>query len=143
MQSEDTPLIGVVGPCSSGKSVLAHRLRARGHRVKEIRQEHSCVPDMWQRITKPALLVYLDVSMEEGARREGLAKPSSWWVEEREFRLAHARQHCDLYVDTTALTPDEVLERVVAFLGKRESEKARKREGEKARKRKGERARKR
>jgi len=116
MPGEDTPLIGVVGPCSAGKSVLARRLRARGYRVKEIRQEHSYVPDMWQRITNPALLIYLDVSMEEGARREGLAKPSSWWVEEREFRLAHARRHCDLYVDTTALTPDEVLEQVVVFL---------------------------
>ena len=116
MQNGDTPLIGVVGPCSSGKSVLARRLRARGYRVKEICQEHSGVPDMWQRITKPALLVYLDVSMEEGARREGLAKPSSWWVEAREFRLAHARRHCDLYVDTTELTPDEVLEKVAAFL---------------------------
>ncbi|MEA3396448.1 MAG: hypothetical protein U9R05_03200 [Chloroflexota bacterium] len=116
MPSGDVSLIGIVGPCSSGKSVLARCLRARGHRVKEIRQEHSCVPDMWQRITQPALLIYLDVSMEEGARREGLAKPSSWWVEEREFRLAHARQHCDLYVDTTSLTPDEILEQVVAFL---------------------------
>lgn len=119
MPGEDAPLIGVVGPCSSGKSVLARRLRDRGYRVKEICQEHSCVPDMWQRITRPSLLVYLDVSMEEGARREGLAKPSSWWVEEREFRLAHARRHCDLYVDTTTLTPDEVLEQVAAFLAER------------------------
>ena len=64
MPGEDTPLIGVVGPCSAGKSVLARRLRARGFHVKEIRQEHSCVPDMWQRITNPALLVYLDVIID-------------------------------------------------------------------------------
>jgi len=37
-------------------------------------------------------------------------------VEEREFRLAHARTHADLYVDTTDLTPDEVLERVLNHL---------------------------
>jgi chloramphenicol 3-O-phosphotransferase len=109
-------LIGIVGPCSSGKSELARRLRARGYRVKEIRQEHSAVPTMWQRLTNPDLLIYLDVSQEIAAQREGLSKPSSWWVEEREFRLAHARTHADLYVDTTNLTPDEVLERVLDHL---------------------------
>ncbi|MFP4343192.1 MAG: hypothetical protein ACLFU8_00735 [Anaerolineales bacterium] len=109
-------LIGIVGPCSSGKSELARRLRARGYRVKEIRQEHSGVPTMWQRLTDPDLLIYLDVSQEVAARREGLSKPSSWWVEEREFRLAHARKHADLYVDTTDLTPEEVFERVIAQL---------------------------
>ncbi len=54
--------------------------------------------------------------MTEGARREGLAKPSSWWLEEREVRLAHAREHCDCYIDTTNLTPDEVLERALGCL---------------------------
>jgi chloramphenicol 3-O-phosphotransferase len=109
-------MVGVVGPCSAGKTTLAEGLRARGYRVKEIRQEHSRVPDMWQRITKPDLLIYVDVSMAEGARREGLDKPSSWWGEEREFRLAHARAHCDLYVDSTGRTPAETLAEVLAFL---------------------------
>lgn len=109
-------LIGIVGPCSSGKSELARRLRGRNYRVKEIRQEHSGVPYMWRRLANPDVLIYLDVSMEEGARREGLAKPSSWWPEEREVRLAHARRHCDCYIDTTELTPDEVLERALHCL---------------------------
>ena len=112
-------LIGLVGPCSAGKSTLAKQLRAAGYRVKEIRQEHSGVPDMWLRITNPDLLIYLDVSMDVGAQREGLAAPSSWWVEEREFRLAHAREHCDLYVDTTGLTPGEVFDAVRVFLEER------------------------
>ncbi|MBN1486515.1 MAG: hypothetical protein JW981_02660, partial [Anaerolineae bacterium] len=56
-------LIGIVGPCSAGKSSLARELRHRGYRVKEIRQEHSAVPSMWQRITNPDILLYLDVSM--------------------------------------------------------------------------------
>ena len=71
---------------------------------------------MWQRLTNPDVLVYLDVAPWTAARREGLAKPSSWWQEEREVRLIHARQHCDLYVDTTNLSPQEVFERVLAFL---------------------------
>ena len=74
------------------------------------------MPSMWQRLTNPDILIYLDVSMEEAARREGLAKPSSWWIEEREVRLAHARQHCDLYVDTTNLSPQEVIERLLTYL---------------------------
>lgn len=105
-------LVGVVGPCSSGKSTLARRLRAEGYRVKEIRQEHSAVPDMWLRMTNPDVLVYLDVSLEVAARREKLAKPSSWWQAERDVRLAHARVHCDCYVDTSMLTPQEVFEQI-------------------------------
>ena len=101
-------LVGIVGPCSAGKSTLARRLRADGYQVKEIRQEHSAVPDMWKRLTNPTLLIYLDVSMEVAAAREGLARPSSWWVDERVRRLAHAREHCDLYIDSTSLTPDAV-----------------------------------
>ncbi len=109
-------LIGVVGPCSAGKTTLARGLRAAGYRVREIRQEHSGVPDMWRRMTNPDLLVYLDVSQEEAARRERLDKPSSWWGVEREERLAHARAYCDCYVDTSTLTPHEVLERVLRCL---------------------------
>lgn len=109
-------LIGIVGPCSSGKSALAQALRAQGYRVKEIMQEHCAAPAMWQRITNPDVLIYLDVSLEEGARREGLPKPSSWWPEERAVRLAHARQHCDLYLDTSALTPAQVVHHIAAFL---------------------------
>lgn len=112
----DAPLIGVVGPCSSGKSELARRLRAIGYRVKEIMQEHSAAPAMWQRITNPDVLIYLDVDMAVAAQREGLSAPSSWWPEERNVRLAHARVHCDLYIDTSTLSPDDVLACAVAFL---------------------------
>jgi len=71
---------------------------------------------MWQRISNPDVLVYLDVSMDVAAQREGLEQPSSWWIEEREVRLAHARAHCDLYIDTSALTPEEVLTEALQFL---------------------------
>jgi hypothetical protein len=108
--------IGIVGPCSAGKSTLGRRLRADGYEVREIAQEHSGVPDMWRRIGAPDVLIYLDVSMEVGAQREGLAAPSSWWPSERTTRLAHARRHCDLYIDTTTLVPEEVYARVRVHL---------------------------
>jgi len=112
----DARRIGIVGPCSSGKSTLARILRAQGYCVKEIMQEHCAAPMMWRRITNPDVLIYLDVSMDVAARREGLEAPSSWWVEEREVRLAHARANCDLYVDTSALTPEDVLAQVADYL---------------------------
>lgn len=111
-------VIGIVGPCSAGKSTLAKGLRGLGYTVKEIMQEHAAAPDMWLRITNPNILIYLDVSPEVAVVREGLSKPSSWWQEEREVRLAHARHHCDLYVDTSLLSPAEVLARVELFLDK-------------------------
>jgi chloramphenicol 3-O-phosphotransferase len=116
MNNPSATLIGIVGPCSSGKSTLAKRLRALGYEVREIRQEHSGVPTMWLRLTNPDVLIYLDVSVEAAVWREGLSAVPSWWEEERTFRLAHARAHCDLYVDTTVLTPEETFRQVVEFL---------------------------
>ncbi len=109
-------LIGVVGPCSSGKSTLARTLREHGYRVKEIRQEHSGAPTMWQKLTNPDWLIYLDVDPQVAARREGLAEPSSWWEDERNYRLAHARAHCDLYIDTTELAAEAISAQALAFL---------------------------
>lgn len=114
----DARRIGIVGPCSSGKSTLARALRAQGYRVKEIMQEHCAAPAMWRRITNPDVLIYLDVSMDVAAQRERLDSPSSWWGAEREVRLVHARAHCDLYVDTTMLAPAEVLAQVLSYLHK-------------------------
>ena len=111
-------LIGIVGPCSSGKSTLAESLRTHGYRVKEIMQEHCAAPDMWWRITKPDVLVYLDVNDEVAMLREGLEKPSSWWREEREVRLVHAREHCNVYIDTSPLTPTDVVTQVQVYLKK-------------------------
>ncbi len=112
----DARRIGIVGPCSSGKSTLTRALRALGYCVKEIMQEHCAAPMMWRRISNPDVLIYLDVSMEIAAQREGLDQPSSWWVEEREFRLAHARANCDVYIDTSALTPEDILTQTLNYL---------------------------
>jgi len=112
---ERRPLIGVVGPCASGKSLLVGALRAQGYNAREVAQEHSYVPTMWQCFTQPDLLVYLDVSWEVACQRRPTDAGADWWAEQAR-RLRHARQHADLYIHTDGLTPQEVLDRVLAFL---------------------------
>jgi deoxyadenosine/deoxycytidine kinase len=111
----DRQKIGVVGPCAAGKSTLVAGLQQRGFWGKPIAQEHSYVKDMWQRISKPDFLVYLDVSYPLTIQRRKLDwTEDEYWEEIR--RLSHARQHADLYVDTDPYTPQEVLYKVLEFL---------------------------
>jgi hypothetical protein len=105
----------LVGICGSGKSTLARELLARGYEVRECRQEHSGVPHMWQVISRPDVLVYLDAS-EDTLIRRGRRPYMPGWFEVQRMRLAHARAHCDLYLMTDALTPPQVLEQVLDFL---------------------------
>ncbi len=114
-RDEKRPLIAVVGPCASGKSTLVQALRARGYNTREVVQEHSYVPTMWQLITQPDLLIYLDVSWEVSQQRRPIDTGTDWW-DELAQRLRHARQHADLYIHTDLLTPQEVLDRVLIFL---------------------------
>jgi len=109
------PLIGIVGPCAAGKSTLIRNLQGHNLRLKHIAQEHSYVPDMWQRLTKPDILIFLDVSFEEANRR----RPMPWKEADyraQQHRLRHARQHADFYLLTDGLTPEEVAARVLDFL---------------------------
>lgn len=109
--------IKVVGPCASGKSVLAVGLRRLGYDASSAAQDHSYVPDMWRRINPPDILVYLDVSLEAAHRR---GRDSHGWdqeyLDQQRARLRHARDHCDLYLGTDDLSEEEVLARVVEFL---------------------------
>jgi deoxyadenosine/deoxycytidine kinase len=111
------PLIAVVGPCASGKSLLVHALQQRGYNAREVAQEHSHVPTMWQRITQPDLLIYLDVSWVVAAQRRPTDAKADWWSE-LIHRLQHARQHADLCIHTDELTPREVLEQALVFLNR-------------------------
>ena len=110
--------VGLVGPCAAGKTTVARALSARGWRAKAIAQEHSFVPDMWQRLTRPRVLVYLDVSWETARRRKALRLSPADFAEQQR-RLAHARAHADLIVRTDPLTPAETVARVDAFLRRR------------------------
>ncbi len=107
--------VGLVGPCAAGKTTVARALSARGWRAKAIAQEHSFVPDMWQRLTRPRVLVYLDVSWETARRRKALRLSPADFAEQQR-RLAHARAHADLILCTDPLTPAETVARVEAFL---------------------------
>lgn len=111
-----SPRIAVVGACASGKSTLIDALREEGFEARHVAQEHSYVPHMWQRITRPDILIYLDVDYETiMARRPHFNFKPDDLVQQND-RLAHAREHCDFYLDTTGLTPAEVQEKTLKFL---------------------------
>jgi cytidylate kinase len=114
-ESSPAVKIGIVGPCAAGKTTLISALRQHGYWARHIAQEHSYVADMWQRISNPELLIYLDVSYKISMLR----KPMNWG--EKDFteqvrRLLHARQHANLYIDTSNLSTGEVLQKVLDFL---------------------------
>jgi deoxyadenosine/deoxycytidine kinase len=108
-------LIGVVGPCGSGKSTLITGLNQHGYTCRHIAQEHSYVPAMWQIITKPDLLIYLHASFQISTARRKLN-----WVEsdhaEQLRRLSHAREHANIIINTDDLTPSQILQQTLDFL---------------------------
>lgn len=111
--------IAIVGPCSAGKSTLVTALREAGYDARHVAQEHSYVPAMWQRISKPDLLIYLDLSYAVARARRPYIDGGPERLAEQHRRLAHARKHCHLYVNTNGLTPQQVQERVFGFLQSR------------------------
>ena len=102
------PVIGVVGPCAAGKSTLIRGLRLHGYEPRHIAQEHSYVKDMWQRLVNPDALIYLHVAFPHTLKRRNLNWTEAEYAEQLR-RLAHARQHADILIDTSELTPEEVL----------------------------------
>jgi chloramphenicol 3-O-phosphotransferase len=118
MTSEKTlPLrIALVGPCASGKSTLAKMLADGMFEIRHVAQDHSFVPDMWRRVSKPDVLIYLDVDYETIKARRPITTLRPADLAEQERRLAHARKHCDLLIDTSSLTPAEVAAQAMEFL---------------------------
>jgi deoxyadenosine/deoxycytidine kinase len=108
MKKSDQPRIGVVGPCGSGKSTLAQKLKAYGLEVREIAQEHSFAPAMWQKISHPDILIFLDVSYQSATIRKEFNWTQGEYSEQLK-RLQHALNHCDIYIHTDNLTTTEVL----------------------------------
>ena len=115
--SQKQPLIGVVGVCASGKSTLIKGMEARGFRMRHIAQEHSYVKDMWKRITNPDVLIFLDATYPLTVKRRQLDWTEADWTEQQR-RLAYAREHADLYINTDDLSIEQVLEMVIAFIWK-------------------------
>lgn len=120
-KEKDKVRVAVVGPCVSGKSELVRALRAAGYEARHVAQEHSYVPAMWQRISRPDLLIYLDVDYATAKARRPRIDWGAERLAEQAKRLAHARQHCDLYLDTSTLTAAEIQEEAFALLARWEA----------------------
>ncbi|MHB8778776.1 MAG: hypothetical protein ACYC6R_13625 [Anaerolineales bacterium] len=115
MEDDSAPLIGIVGPCGSGKSTLVAGLTKHGYRCRHIAQEHSYVKHMWRVITNPDILIFLQCSFENSTSRRKLNwLPADY--EEQLRRLSHAREHADLIIDTNLINSDEVLAQVLDHL---------------------------
>lgn len=105
----DPPLIGIVGVCASGKSTLINELQRLGYHCRHIAQEHSYVPNMWQRLTNPDVLIYLSASYETTITRRKL----NWTPKEYQVqldRLIHAHQFAQIIIVTDQLSAPEVVE---------------------------------
>jgi deoxyadenosine/deoxycytidine kinase len=103
--------IAVVGPCTSGKSTLVNNLKKLGYHAWCVAQEHSDVKWLWKH-KNPDFLVVLDVSIETARKRRNVS-----WNEhklgEQHKALADARKHCNLYIPTDDLTPEEITSKVI------------------------------
>ena len=115
-RTPELPLVKIVGVSASGKSTLVQALRVRGYNARPVSQEHSNVPDLWQQFDKPRVLILLDVTLDAQRQR----RPDVTWTRAWHFtelnRLHHARSRADLQVNTSDLTPAQVLEIVLVFL---------------------------
>ena len=90
-------------------------LEKHGYRCRHIAQEHSYVKHMWQVITKPDVLIFLQCSFHNSTTRRNL----NWTLadyEEQQRRLSHAHQHAHLIIETEGLNAEEVLARALNFL---------------------------
>lgn len=108
-------LIGIVGPCGAGKTTLANNLKALQINARAIAQEHSYVPNMWQVLTHPDILIYLDASYPVTMQRRNMRWTYQEYQEQHQ-RLRHAREQADFYIFTDPLTPEGVTQLVVNFI---------------------------
>ena len=110
--------IGIVGPCAAGKTTLQNNLIRLGYDAHAIAQEHSGVQSMWQRITNPDVLIFLDASRATICARLNVNWEQSY-IDEQQRRLTHAREHADFFLITDPLTREQVAERAIDFLNSR------------------------
>jgi chloramphenicol 3-O-phosphotransferase len=74
---------------------------------------------LWQH-SHPDVLIALEVDIRAVRERRGGSWPE--WLHDRQVRrLAAASRAADLAIDTTAISPQTVVDRVVAYLQRREA----------------------
>ncbi len=110
------PLIKVVGVSGSGKSTLVRLLRQAGYLARTVSQEHSSVPDLWQQFDQPQILIFLYVDVEQ----QRLRRPDVAWnragLAAEEKRLADARAHANLRINTSGLSGELVFKITLSYL---------------------------
>ena len=106
--------VAIVGVCGSGKSELARHLLAQGIDVRQVAQEHSHVARLWAHAGEPDVLVYLSARLAT-VRQRGKAMDAIVLAAQRR-RLANARAHAHLRLETDALSPADVAARVLDYL---------------------------
>jgi GTPase SAR1 family protein len=109
--------IAVVGHCASGKSTLVGALRRSGYDAHAVAQEHSGIAWLW-RHSEPDLLIYLDVPLAAIRARRGEEWPQAVY-DAQEARLADARAHAHLVLDTSEESIAEMTAHAVAFVRER------------------------
>src|SRR3954452_14191038 len=112
--SAESRKIVVVGPCAAGKSTLVSTLRELGYDAHVSGQEHSEIAMLWQH-SQPDVLIALAVDIRAVRDRRGGSWPE-WLHDLQVRRLATASRAANLSIDTTALSPQAVVNRVVAYL---------------------------
>jgi len=111
--------IAIVGICASGKTTLVRGLREAGYDAYNVAQEHSCVHDFWNK-KHPDVLVMIDATLPTVKKRRVV-----YWGQDRidtqHKRLADAKAHADLYIQTDDLDAAAVRQKVIDFLKTREN----------------------
>src|SRR5215207_5546779 len=117
--SAESRKIVVVGPCASGKSTLVAALRGLGYDAHVSGQEHSEIATLWQH-SQPDVLIALDVDIAAVRARRSDDWPE-WLHDLQVQRLAAASRAANLAIDTTVISPQSVVDRVVAYLQRSEA----------------------
>lgn len=106
--------IAVVGVCASGKTTLVKGLKDAGYDAYNVAQEHSGIHNFWNK-HHPDILVMIDATLPAIKKRRLV-----YWNQERldvqHKRLADAKAHANLFIQTDAYNADEVREQVIDYI---------------------------
>ena len=106
--------IVVVGPCASGKTTLAGRLRELGFDARVCGQEHTEIHNLWLSL-EPDVLVALTLDLATLRARRSPSWPERLYHVQQE-RLRDAYAAADVVIDTASTPLDDVVARVLALV---------------------------
>jgi nicotinamide riboside kinase len=112
--------VAIVGPCASGKTTLAERLRSHGVDAYVCAQEHSEIATLWRHLD-PDVVIALDVDLATVRARRGADWPEAIFREQLR-RLAAAKAAAAVVIDTTSLDADATVAVALQVLSHRNSD---------------------